>query len=408
MLAGSYLRRIIVFSITIFFAGCGGVYLTDDIDIEFNFFRLGPPSDELHFPYVQGTKVLINAQSTPRDDDRLNWYLESADPSVLLIQSQTEGRASCLAVGVGSAEIKIFRRKGDAEPIHTSWVEVQAPTRVELYAHGPLLMGMPLSAAKVERPQILRGGTGTFLVNYFDGQTRLYGNGVLRTETTGQISTTEKTSFLFENREWLQISPASVGPHDIKLYAGTTALGTVQVEGVDTVDQFSLLAEDEGRVDEGDVLYVLAQAYSAKGDPIYGAEFSWDLNGINEEGMGDLFVYYFVSDSHTPLGASHGALRQETMVNASSGYVSSTNYVGCSAVPFSQRSTGLYLPIMLLALFLIGRKTRASKMNEAVSVSATESNSFADSRGCPFAPIRPDIATTRLPSLRISQKLVES
>lgn len=351
-------RYLLVTLVTSSLMGCHTVYLSDDIDLELDFSLR--PSDELHLPYVRGTAVRISAHSSDPDDNERGWSLSSSNPAVLRIDWQDDGSASCVAEAVGSSAICVHDADGDE--LHCSTITVRAPTRVTLHAHGPLFLGRSEEQAQVERPKILEGGTATFLVRYFDGDTRLYGNGVLEARATSPISLEPQTSFLFENCEWLQLTPGLPGHHVVELAVGGRSVGTLDVDAVTpaAVRDIELLTEGEGGKEEGEELVVLAQALDSGRGVIYGAEFTWDLDQIAEPGQGDLFHYTFQADAEKTLGASFEGLRSEVVIHAKEGHVSSTNTIGCSAVPGSPAkggSCGLVLVgILGLAALRFGRR----------------------------------------------------
>lgn len=334
------------------FPACDGAYLSDDIDIELQFSLVSGPSDELHLPYVAGTEVTLTAHHTDADESTGSWHLVSSDSRVLRIDSQAGGRAECTALAPGQATIKVYERPGDSHPIHSSSIEVMAPTRAELYAHGPLLLDLPPQEARVAEALVLVDGTATFLVRYFNDDTRLYGNGVLRTRGPDSVTIEEKTTFLFENREWLQITPRFPEPFTVELEAAGVQLGSLLGHGLplNLVDHVELLGQNESDAEDGDLLVVLAQAYDAVGRPIFGSEFSWDLDGEVVEGQGDLFRYEYQSHSPRELSANLGSANNVVTINASDGYVSSTSNIGCSTVPGAVSSA---TPLFLFAWLLV-------------------------------------------------------
>ena len=92
---------LVVASAAIFSVGCQRAYLTDSIDIHFDFAPLDLlgflSSDDLHLPYVLGSNFTIHAISQDEGDKETGWSLESSDEGVLQIISQADGDADCLA-----------------------------------------------------------------------------------------------------------------------------------------------------------------------------------------------------------------------------------------------------------------------------------------------------------------------
>jgi MYXO-CTERM domain-containing protein len=331
--------------------GCDDVYLSDDIDLELNFSLLKGPSDALHAPYVLGTKVNIYANSEDSEQDTSSFWLESSDPKVLRIDHQAGGSAHCLAEGVGMAELRLYAAKGDPNPLHSAWVDVRKPTRVELFAHGKLLLGRPEVEARTHKPVLLNDGTATFLVRYFAGNVILSGNGVLSATAQTSVELEEETSYLFENREWLRIRPRAPGLHRVTLMASGVPVGTVDVQSVTSaaISYATLRGEDERRAENGEWLVVLARALDKNSSDIFGVSFGWQLDGAKQEGHGDLFRYKFARDMPRALTASHDSVSSLATINASEGYVDSSNHIGCSTAP---AAPGQGSPLMPAALLL--------------------------------------------------------
>lgn len=342
-------------------SGCRDIYLSDDIDLDFDWNPIEGRGDTLHTPYVVGTQVVISANDVlDQSEDELTWALSSSDEAVLRIDSQVNGRATCTALSAGTATIRVHDE--DGEEIYDGQVEVREPDRAELFAHGPLIIGQSFDEALVQGPiRILAGGMGTFLVRYYDGDQRLYGNGVLEAQVDGAgLEAEARQSYLFENREWLSLSPEWVGTHHVELFASGISVGQGVVEAVDTseVAEVALLAEDEGGASEEEWLAVLALAYDFAGEPIYGVEYAWDIDGDLEDGMGDLYRYEYAEDTEVELGANFQEMRDAVWIHASEGYVSSTNNIGCSAAasrPASRR-TAATIALALLGLTLLRRR----------------------------------------------------
>ena len=340
-------------------AGCAGPYLADDIDLDFDFSL--STRDALHLPYVQGTKVTLFADSTDKGQKKEtpSWWLESSDSTVLRIDDQKEATANCTAVRAGSAEVRIYRRKGDPSPIHASTITVRLPTRAALYAHGPLLIHRSEDEALSQRPKILVGGTATFLVKYFDGDQLLFGNGVLKASSPGLIDLVPKTTFFLENREWLAVTPHASGVHRVSLGVDRMSLG-LEIVGASPsdVDHLELLGEDEGDARDGQWLAILGAAYDAQGQPILGVDFDWDLDGTRQEGEGDMYRYEHRSGQIRQLGAQFAGQRAEVMISAGEGYVWSSNQLGCSTSPASPRAGGSAFPILAAGAVLVLRRRR--------------------------------------------------
>jgi uncharacterized protein (TIGR03382 family) len=333
-------------------AGCDGPELHDDIDLELDF-KL-TPSDELHLPYVAGSTVRITATDGDADDERDRfWTLESSDESILRIDQQTEGTATCLAMREGFVTMRVFDEEG--EMIHDAEIEVAQPDRVQLLPHGPLIVGIetPVEDSGIN---ILSGGEATMLVRYFRGDQVLFGNGALRVETSSpDITAHPETTFVFENREWLQVTPNMPGSHEVALFVGDVSLGTLAVEArtVDEVESIELIEEqdvDFSDVEDGRLMTALGMARLEDGEPIYGVELTWDLDGDGEPGTGDLFRYEFVEDAVSVLGVEFDGMRAEVEIHGEEGFVDSSNDLGCSTSGRGSSSGATFGLGVLLAL----------------------------------------------------------
>lgn len=311
--------------------GCSGPELVDDMDVEFDFALT--PSDDLHLPYVTGTKVsLIANEHAGEGAPEQSWTLQSSNENVLRIESQSQGRAECQAVGEGTTTMTIFDEEGEA--IHDATLEVLDPDHLELVPHGPLFVGVDVDY-RSQDINVVAGGTATFEVRYYRGYRRLFGNDVLTAAASTGLSVHTESTFLLEKREWLQLTAGDPGSYEVQLSSLGVPLGSAfiqvrspdEVASVEIIDDNRLYDED---LEEGDLLTALGVARLADGDPVFGAEFSWDLDGDVYTEFGDLFRYEYVEDADKTLGAEFDGLRAETRIHATHGYVDSSNDLGCS------------------------------------------------------------------------------
>ena len=252
-------------------------------------------------------------------------------------------------------------RRGRGGPRRAS--EVRAPTRVELYAHGPLLVGRPVEKPATgprSLPEVKpRSSCGSSLAKHALGsgssrRTRQSGNGT-------NLDTAAVRSYLGENREWLKFARCC-RDGTVALRAGALKLGELVVNGVDStaVADIELMGSPTRDADDGAQLCVVAQGYDADGNPVYGVEYAWKIEGSTQAGMGDLFRYTFADDHEVSIqadaiaGADPDALRAEGTISASDGYVSSTNNVGCSIT----RGRPGWMPAAMLGLGVLAAATR--------------------------------------------------
>ena len=343
-------------------AGCHTYALGDDIQFEFNFTTpLTGPTDELHLPYVQGTTVLISVLGTSSSDVS-EFTLESDDPSVLSVDSidTTSATASCTAHGAGTTTIHVLKSGSEVD---SSEVSVAAPTRAVLQPAGPLFVGDPISLPADGTTQVLNGGTATYLVQYFDGATPLFGNGVLSAPSAPGIDVLPEQTFFFQVREWLQVTPSALGPQSVPLSVGGVSLGTLTVSSVaDTVvTRVAVEAQDASGAQNTDTLLVLAQSFDSSSEPIFGVTYTWNLAGEEATGEGDLFEFPFASGVSNTVSAQFGSLSASTSINAKpgTGVVTTSNNIGCSAASGPPAGSWAALGLGALALAFTVRRRRA-------------------------------------------------
>lgn len=357
-------------------SGCG-LYLSDDVDLTFNFVRLLGPSDELHSPYVKGARFGVYLHETGGGPSKVKpgWRIESERPGVLTIEklelNEYEGesgkhrylRAAAFAAEEGPVDLIV--RDEEGREVYRSSVEVLRPDRIDLLAHGPLLVRRPPEQAVVPEPQVLVGGTATFLVRYYRGGRLLSGNGALGIGGGEGASGQARKTFLFEDRDWLTVTVQREGKTSVDLLvageAGRRATFLGVNEGAVSKVVLSPQVLGEERAQKGDWLVVLGEALDVMGRPIFGVEYKWSFGGKVEPGLGDLYRYEFAPDMRKLLTADHGAHHVELMIQAKQGYVDSTNRLGCSAA--GRAPAGLFLPAGALAgLLLVGARRRRGRI----------------------------------------------
>lgn len=381
ILAAHCLRALcLVFCSSLFYA-CG-YDLRDDVDLTLDFAPLLGPSEQLHSPYVRGASFNIYLDdSGPSGRIGSGWSLESDAPAVFAVSNvrvqeySHEGKkrrylqAAVATLQQGQAAV-IVRDERGGEVLRTT-VEVLQPDRIELLAHGPLLLDRPEDQAVMREVQVLTGGTATFLARYYSGDRRLYGNGALSvaTPTDGSVTAQVKKTFVFEDRDWLAISALREGPSQVMLLAAGEPVSTVAVLGVgeSALAQVQLSQADRvtsGEARDGQWEVVLAETWDRRGAPIYGVEFMWTYGNDPQLGAGDLYRYEFKRGMRRMLSARHGGMGANLMIEGKEGFVDSTNHLGCNLAgrAGSGRGTraGLVLLVAALGLGLGRRRLRAA------------------------------------------------
>lgn len=332
-------------------AGCQSYYFTDTVDLELDFDFT--PEDEVHSPYVIGAEFSVRAHAV-RGEDFTGWQIRSSDPGVLAVtmRSGEPGFADVATMSEGEATIELYDADGNL--VHAEDVEVRAPAAADLLWHGSLLLDYPEEDAVVGDANILVGGTGTFLVRWRDEQgRRLNGNGTLHATSEG-LGVNIAQSYLFEDRDWLQLTALEEGTFTVEVGAGDLPpIASFTVTAVADIEGIVLEGEPEAGAETGQWLVVVATGVGADGQPIYGVEYTWDVEGEALLETGDLLRYEYDPNIPVMVGASYGDQYAQTMIRASTFDVDSTNDIGCSAAGASAVPMAS-LPL-LIAIGLIWR-----------------------------------------------------
>ena len=144
-----------------------------------------------------------------------------------------------------------------------------------------------------------------------------------------------RQSYLDEDRDWASIEFEVPEDGDelaeVEFYANGVLVDTRSFEIVqpDSIAEVELVGERTGGAEDGQLFTVLALALDEGGASIWGVAFDWDLDGISEEGEGDLFRYWFERNASSVLGAEYDGHRGETTIEGNEGYVASSNNIGC-------------------------------------------------------------------------------
>jgi hypothetical protein len=315
-------RSWVMLSATIALGGCSSeLHVSDDVDLAFDFERTGDRG-ELHSPYVEGATLRVRVRDDAgRDAIDLDGYtLESSDPEVLVVGASAQVGdaviAEAEAAAEGIAELWLVDRRG--EVIFSTEMEVRVPTRAVLHAAAPLFLGRDDVPSIAEEPEVLVGGVATFMVEYFDGSTRLSGSGALGIGSGGAVVAEVVPEHMHERRDWLRVTPASAGLHEIELRAHGQRFSRVQLESIttDAIAELALRGQDQGRARRDQQLVVIAEAYDEEGDRIFGAVVDWELAGGPDGEPGDMYRYAYEPAQSKSLAATLGDLRGEATIAA--------------------------------------------------------------------------------------------
>ena len=342
---------------------CGPTYtMTDDIDLTWDFTLLPRRfEDDLHSPYVRGTKVTVFAHSSDEGHNFAGWTVVSSDPDVFRIDDnalETDGRTLTShgqAVGEGTAQLRLLNSRG--HEVGRGVAEVVVPDRVEIDAHGSLILGRE-DEAPVAEVRVVAEGEATYLVRYFRGNRELHGNGVLSVVAPAAVTPETRTSFLFENREWLTLhTGAAAGTGALEVLADGVKVASVPIVVVPetAIADIVLLTQSEKGHQDGDWLVTLAQAYDRTGERLFGVDYTWNVNGVAQVGDGDLYRYQFKKGQFAMVQAKRGTHTDTVAIQSEGGHVDSTNNIGCAAGGGGSLAGGL---VGLAMVGLAGRRRR--------------------------------------------------
>jgi uncharacterized protein (TIGR03382 family) len=358
--APNRILRSLLFVSCVGLAACGDtITLSDDVDLTWDFAAsVDGFDDDLHTPYVKGTHVTLFVNSSDEDQSFRGWTVHSRNPDVFRLDSRSDEPDLLMvdgtAVGEGTAELVVY--DGDGDVVGRGHAEVLEPDRIELEAHGYLIMNRDDEAA-VDDPRIITNGTATYLVRYFRGARELHGNGVLSVEAPLEVTAEARTSFLFEDREWLTLRTGSTaGTQTIRMLVDGVPIATRDVVVVpdDAVDEVAILAQSESHAEDGQWLVALAQAYDVEGRRVFGIDYHWEINGVEEIGEGDLYRYRYAEGLERQVTAMAAGHSDTVTIHSEGGFVDSSNDVGCAA---TSPSSGALLGVV--AMLLLRRRRRA-------------------------------------------------
>jgi hypothetical protein len=339
---------------------CGPtITLSDEIDLTWDFAPSWSRFDAtLHSPYVTGTQLTLHVTSSDDKEDMSGWSIRSSDPTVIAIDStgtDTDGIvAMAHTIGAGSADLFVLDAKG--KTVGHGHTEVAAPDRVELDAHAYLIMGMNDQAA-VDAVRIVQGGTATYLVRYFNNDRELHGYGVLAVNAPTAITATPRTTFLQENREWLQLTASAGGDDAIEMIVDGVSHGLIATHVVAETDiaNVVLIGQSEKGRKDGDWLVAYAQAYDAPGNRLFGVDYTWSIDGVQQTGDGDLYRYEYKQGMYQTVTATRGALKDSAQIQSDGGFVDSSNNIGCADAGGGGSGLGV---IAMAAIVIVRRRRR--------------------------------------------------
>lgn len=323
-------------ALSIALTGCADSPITfqDTVDLNFDFGFFQDEDAGLNDPYVRGSELgfMVNHH---RDRDMTGWKVISQDDELFSLSCERfdpeEEVILCAAAATGEGTVEVVVIDDRDEQVGEASIEVALPDRVELLAAGPLIIDR--QDLIDDSFQVLEGGTSTWLARYYIGDTRLHGNGALSVEGSESLDVWTETSFLFEDRDWLQGAALSQGEHSVALSVDDVHIADTMLTAVGSehIDHVELHGMNEAEAVPEDSLVVLAQAYDDANTPIYGVDYEWSLDGAAETGEGDLYRYEYDPAYAYSLSASVDGLGNEVTIHGI-GQVDSSNNIGCSTL----------------------------------------------------------------------------
>lgn len=355
-------------------SGCTRVTLADDVDLTLDWSPLTGPSSALNSPYVEGSSMRIYVNSSDNGERYVGWRVSSSAPSVFSVDTlevdsnAKPARASVRgrALSPGSADIAVYDEHD--QYVGGDVVEVRRPDEVRLLSPGMLLVGFSEDESRASELRILEHGTATYLARYYAAGAELHGNGALSLSAPGSPigqpvggSAEVLHSYVFEDRDWLQLTPQTAGSAEVALQINGTHFGNFPVVAMPMgeVAAIRILNQDESPAKNGDWLVSYAQAVDKDDRAIAGVEYTWQLDRTMQQGLGDLFRYEYDARQPKMLTASFSSMAAQVFIHAKKGFVDTTNRVGCRAVPGSGPNSGKGVTVgaaLVVALVALRRR----------------------------------------------------
>jgi hypothetical protein len=334
---------------------------------------LGPATDDLHTPYVNGAKFDITIATTGYTATATtSWSLESGDSTVIRVDGSTSpGNFQVETVGTGHTTLSVVDAKGNV--LDTHGVDVAEPDSVQLCAHGLLLGGLSDAQAQVTQASVLEGGTATFLVRYFQGSQELWGNNAVRPTGTGAVTAMTTTSSFGDDRDWVEVDAAQPGTGQVSLVVGGSTMAVIPTTVVasSAIQSVGALAQSDANASNGNTLYVFARAFDAQGGDVYGASFAWQVGGaavssaLTGSSMpSDVLSYTYSSSASETVSDELGSFASPLItIHGTGAAVESTAEVGCSVARAAGSNGaaggGLVLVLGAAAMLWVRRRREA-------------------------------------------------
>ncbi len=319
--------------------GCDAdVALSDSVDDVIDFGHDVDADRSLHSPYVVGAQFELRL---PEGGDGA--ALASSDDTILAIE---DGHA--IAVAPGEVDILVLDAAGDVASITT--VEVRMPTRAVLHAAASVFLDRSDVPTEVMRPRIVAGGEATYLVEYYDGATRLAGSGGLEALASDGVAARVSEKLHGERRDWLTIGGGESGNEQVSLALHGEVFTSIDVDvvGAELVADLDVLVS-EAATDRAAPGVVIAAGYDLDGEAVHGLGFEWRLADGAEQ-LGTDIVRYSAGAGPMEIVASYGELEGTAAVHSDEADAAA----GCNVSPARSNAWAL----VMFALAFLRRRSR--------------------------------------------------
>jgi hypothetical protein len=374
--------------------------------------NLGADTDDdqnvLHSPYVRGARIIVFAKyARIFNTSETTWGATISDESVArvverlpLAPDDESFHVAIEAVGPGETEIVITSEDGGGNELGKATISVDEADTITLYPAAQVLARGAVEDAEAGATYVAASDNSSkLLARYSAGDTRLYGNNVLRIEVDGVASTDEgyygpisyeqNGTLNSAPEDWVRVDPYSVPfGHDGTPFAVTLrvaapaddeALATASTQLSVAFGRSSDLAELNivkipvpSDVEDEQQLGVICEGKLASGEILHGTLCEWffdetlqaDENNGNQPYRGDLALYKYKEGSSRPVSArlpesastdgGPGTLDTDS-VDINAEFIEVRNSVDACSQSVSPTSIGLF---SLFALLLRRRARR--------------------------------------------------
>ncbi len=313
-------------------------------------------------PYVRGTEIRIEVAGRGHSEIDEDWSFTIEDESVLqLLEERGEEEeeaeederfgADFLAIAAGTTRIALLDPDGQLELEEE--IEIVFPDEITLSVATAERMQMPELDPEGCDFQVLEGGTGGLIAQYWVEGREAFGSEVLTLASLDEVELSVDHSYSGKNLDWPQITPLTTGDIALDMLVDGHFVDAVTLSAVsyDAIASAAWIGGETAEVQAEDWVDLLVLPYDADDCPIYGSQWGWEVDGELDDERGDLYRYEYDPDVTTTLLASLGDFEKTIEVHGV-GEVSSSNVASCSA----SGGAALLIPAVLSVLGLVRRR----------------------------------------------------